>query len=145
MIEYDIGLGKTCITVGLAKIEQGTAPDGRIKYDYMPAISFERLLKAQEIGSSVTEDTITLDGVMLFIQSRAGLEQMEKMIALLKEAFEEQKAEEKKIDDVIAGYNQRFREKQKNRCPYTNKHCEHWQCENCEQEAIERKWMEEDT
>lgn len=25
MIKYDIGLGETCITVGLAKVEQGTA------------------------------------------------------------------------------------------------------------------------
>lgn len=145
MIKYDIGLGETCITVGLAKIEQGTAPDGRIEYDYTPVITFERLLKPQEIGSPVTEDTMKLDGAALFIHNRAGLEQMEKMVSLLKEMLDKKEAEEEKIEEIIAGYNQRFREKQQGRCPYTNNYCEHWQCENCEQEAKERKWMEEDT
>lgn len=97
MIKYDIGLGETCITVGLAKIEQGTAPDGRIKYDYMPVITFERLLKPQEIGSPVTEDTMKLDGAALFIHNRAGLKQMEKMVSLLKEILDKKEAEEKRL------------------------------------------------
>lgn len=142
MIKYDIGFGKTSITVGIAKVEQGTVPDRRIKYDFVPMIAFERLLNAQEIGSPVTEDTQTLDGVGILIHNREGLDHLEKMIGLLREAFEKKEADERRIDDLIEGYNQRYKEKCKNRCPYTDKYCKEWKCGDCEVEASERKWME---
>ena len=33
----------------------------------------------------------------------------------------------------------------KGKCPYTDKKCEDWRCQNCEVEAAERKYMENDS
>ena len=33
----------------------------------------------------------------------------------------------------------------KGKCPYTDKKCESWRCQNCEVEAVERKYMENDS
>lgn len=33
----------------------------------------------------------------------------------------------------------------KGKCPYTDKKCEDWRCQDCEVEAAERKYMENDS
>lgn len=33
----------------------------------------------------------------------------------------------------------------KGKCPYINKKCEDWKCQNCEVEAAERRYMENDS
>lgn len=33
----------------------------------------------------------------------------------------------------------------KGKCPYTDKKCEDWRCQNCKVEAAERKYMENDS
>lgn len=33
----------------------------------------------------------------------------------------------------------------KGKCPYTDMKCEEWRCQNCEIEAAERKYMENDS